>query len=457
MGIVRDMWRSLRRDAGELKRYSMAEWMQSFSFNGVSYPYGLSYSTSEKQEAPDPSFEGYTSGLYKSNSVVFACMTVRMLLFAEARFQFRQLRGGRPGDLFGNEDLALLENPWENATTGDLLARAIQDADIAGNFYARRDASSIKRLRPDWMTIVMGSQMDPDDAGYAPDAEVIGYVYLPGGLNSSYDPIPMLVEEVCHFAPIPDPVARFRGMSWLMPVIREVMGDNAATQHKLTHFEQGATRVMAVKIDPQFTPAQVSAYADAFREKHREVADAYKTMFLGGGAEPVILGTSLQELEFKLTQGAGETRIAAAAGVPPVIAGLSEGLAAATYSNYQQSIRRFTDLTMRPLWRNMAGSLASIIDVPSGSELWYDDRDIPALAEDVTEAAAILQAQATTMTTLVNGGWEPDAVVDAATAGDLKRLKGKHTGLNSVQLQPPAEKGAPESNGQVQLPIGADV
>jgi phage portal protein BeeE len=55
-----------------------------------------------------------------------------------------------------------------------------------------------------------------------------------------------------------------------------------------------------------------------------------------------------------VTQGAGETRIAAAAGVPPVIVGLSEGLQAATYSNYSQARRRFADGTMRPLWRNAA-------------------------------------------------------------------------------------------------------
>ena len=37
---------------------------------------------------------------YDTNSVVFACATNRILLFSEARFQFQQLRAGRPGDLF---------------------------------------------------------------------------------------------------------------------------------------------------------------------------------------------------------------------------------------------------------------------------------------------------------------------------------------------------------------------
>ena len=114
---------------------------------------------------------------------------------------------------------------------------------------------------------------------------------------------------------------------------------------------------------------------------------AYKTMYLAGGADVTIVGSDLKQLDFKLTQGAGETRIAAAAGVPPIIVGLSEGLQAATYSNYGQARRRFSDLTMRPLWGNVVGSLATIVPVPGGAELWYDDRDIPFLAEDRKDEA----------------------------------------------------------------------
>ena len=37
---------------------------------------------------------------------------------------------------------------------------------------------------------------------------------------------------------------------------------------------------------------------------------------------------------------------------------------------------------MRPLWRNVAGSLATVVNIPAGSVLWYDDRDIAFLQED---------------------------------------------------------------------------
>jgi hypothetical protein len=63
-------------------------------------------------EKIESSFQGYVTGAYKSNGVVFACMLARMLLFAEARFQFRRQSFGRPGDLFGTQELSILETPW---------------------------------------------------------------------------------------------------------------------------------------------------------------------------------------------------------------------------------------------------------------------------------------------------------------------------------------------------------
>src|SRR5207253_2477211 len=101
------------------------------------------------------------------------------------------------------------------------------------------------------------------------------------------------------------------------------------------------------------------------REKSEGLDNAYKTMYLGGGADGVVVGANLRQIDFKMTQGAGETRIAAAAGVPPVIVGLSEGLQAATYSNYGQAKRAFADTTMADLWGDFVASMAQVVNVPA--------------------------------------------------------------------------------------------
>jgi hypothetical protein len=64
------------------------------------------------REQIESSFEGYVAQAYKANGIVFACVLARLLPFSEARFQWQELVGGRPGRLFGNQELALLETPW---------------------------------------------------------------------------------------------------------------------------------------------------------------------------------------------------------------------------------------------------------------------------------------------------------------------------------------------------------
>ncbi len=425
----------------------LQEWVNFFQYGGLSYPFQISSTLGGTTEEITGDFAGLVEAAYKRNGIVFACMLVRQLLFSEARFQFRGRSGGRPGELFGTQALRPLEQPSPGKTTGHLLTRMIQDADLAGNWYGvLRRGGRIRRLRPDWVTIVGGSDEDPrsDTEIGDIDVDVIGYLYHPGGRGSGRRPEVLLPEYVAHFAPIPDPTAAFRGMSWLTPVIREVMGDQAMSEHKLRFMDQGATPNVIVTTDIR-DPDDFKRWTKLFSEQTEGAANAYKNMYLGAGARAEAVGADLRQVDFKRVQGAGETRIAAAAGVPPIIVGLSEGLEAATYSNYGQARRRLADGTMRPLWREAAGALAPLITVPSGSELWYDDRDIPFLQEDVKDAADIRAVDALSIKGLTEAGYEPETVIKAIKADDMSLLK--HTGVFSVQLQPPgADSAAPRSD-----------
>lgn len=433
MASLRLAWDRLK---GERERnydpVSWDQWLSYFSFGGSSYALSApSQTLVNKQELPLPSLDGYTQTMFRSSSITFSCMALRMRLFSEARFKFRELASGRPGRLYGNTDLVPLEKPWPNGTTGDLLTRMIQDADIAGNFYGYAVDGGIKRLRPDWVTIVLGSQQEPNEPGIAADCEVVGYIYRPPQASTV---LALLPEQVCHFAPIPDPLAHFRGMSWLTPLIREVMADSAATSHKLAFFENGATPNMVVSLDPGIRQAQFDEWIATFRGQHEGILNAYKTLYLGGGAKVDVVGANMRQIDFKLTQGAGETRICSAAGIPPICVGASEGLASATYSNYSQAQRALGDITMRPLWREASASLSPLITVPNGSELWYDDRDIPFLKNDIKDASAVQAEQASTLHTLITAGFDPDTAIQAVISGDFSKLT--HTGMLSVQLTP---------------------
>lgn len=419
---------------------SMDQWVSMFEFGGLNYPFSFSQTMSGNVEEPDWSFEGLVYSGYKSNGVVFACMLARQMTFSEARFTFRQRLNGRPGNLFGNKDLALLERPWPGGVTADLMSRAMQDVDLAGNCFIARRPNRLRRMRPDWVTIILGSTSDPDVQAGDLDADVLGYIYHPGGRGSGRKQVNLLREEVAHFAPIPDPTASYRGMSWLMPVVREFVSDTAMMVHKQKFFENGATPNMVVTLDPMVKKEAFGEWVRMFSEKHEGALNAYKTLYLGAGSTVTPVGKDFRQMEFAITQAAGETRIAAAAGVPPVIVGLSEGIKAATYSNYSQARRRFADMTIRPLWRSMATSLEILVNVPTGAELWYDDRDIPFLIEDFKDRAEVQSHNSQSIRQLVDAGFTPDSVVDAVTSNDLTRLQ--HTGLFSVQLWEPGQQAA---------------
>lgn len=393
--------------------------------------------SSGRKEAIDATFDSYVRNVYKSNGIVFACIAARMLPFSEARFQLQEMIGGRPGKLFDHPSLRVLERPWANGTTGELLARMEQDGSLAGNFYATKIDNRIRRLRPDWVTIISGVRGDPKGSPFDLAGEVLGYVYEPRGVDSS-GPVLLTPEQVVHYSPIPDPDAQWRGMSWLTPLVREIQADNYATKHKLKYFENGAALQTVITYDAGLDPDKFGQYVEMFEEAHQGVENAYKTLHIGGGADATVLGTELKT-DFRAIQGAGETRIAAAAGVGAIIARFSEGLggSALNQGNYAAAKRQFADMTLRPLWRTAAASLAKLVTVPDAARLWTDTADVEFLKEDRKDAAEIRQITATTINTLVTAGYTPDSVVDAVETDDMTRLV--HSGRYSVQLHAAGE------------------
>lgn len=437
MGLLEKVRASLpeRKDSGG--------WSQPPFWQLDDLRYGL-FATSTwdgRREQIENNYLGYVEGILKRNGPVYALIAMRLLIFSEARLKFRTLGSG-PSKLFGTPDLALMEHPWPNATTGDLLGRMLLDADLSGNCYLTVVNGHVRRMRPDRTVILTASREEPDLFGRALDAEIIGYMYEPMGQNGLGSRL-LLPEQVAHFAPMPDPDSNWRGMSWLTPLLRDISSDQAATEHKLKFFENGATPQVIVSYDASITPEKFKKYREMIGQASEGIDKAYKTLHLGGGADAKVVGANLQQLDFKVTQGAGETRLAAAAGVPSAIVGFSEGLHGSSLnsSTYGAARRRFADGTLRPLWRNAVQSLQTLVNVPAGAELWYDERDIAFLREDRKDEAEIQSTEAQTIRNLLDAGFEHDSVVLAVQSHDWSVLQ--HTGLYSVQLQPPGTAGPP--------------
>jgi len=408
------------------------EWAGLFEYGGLSYPLVQTTMGNVREERIAWSSVAANQG----NSAVFSLVQARVQAFSQIRFQWTNFTGSQPGDLFGTPDLSILERPWPNGRTAQLLALMELDNCLAGNAYICRPRKDrLARMRPHLVTIVLGSQDDPDDPADADDVEVVGYIYWRRAGGAKY----FGPDEVAHYKTMPDPNFQFLGMSWLTPCIREVQGDSLMTEHKARFLINAATPNLAIKFDPNITIDMVRKFKALLEEEHKGVFNAYKTLYLGGGADVTPVGADLKQLDFAVTQGKGEARLAAAAGVPASWVGFSEGLqgSALNASTFNNQRRRFSDGTLWHLWTCAAQSLETVVPPPyTAASLWFDSR-VPFMREDSTDIATVQAQNANTITQLVREGFTPESVVKALANNDWTALQ--HTGLLSVQLQSPGQ------------------
>lgn len=435
------------------ERMGLDEWASYFDPNNTN-PLLATHSYSGKSETLPNNYEGYINSAYKSSGVVFAVCMARSLIFSEVKFMYQKMDNGRPTDLVGGPDLSILENPWPNGTTGELLMRAMQDVDLCGNHYAVEEgygpSRRLRRLRPDWVSILLSAP--PDEAVRS---DVVAYVFRPGNTHDTTKwetyPIDGSNGIIVHWSPYPDPEAQYRGMSWMTPVMREIMTDKASTQHKLKFFENAATPNLAVSFNEDVSAEQFKEFKKEMEETHGGMDSAYKTLYLGGGANVEVVGSTIQQMEFKSVQGMSETRIAAAGGVHPAIVGLSEGLQSSSGLNntsYPAIKDRFDTGTLRPLWRSLCAAYEPLVNVRPGTRLWYDTRDIAFLRDDQKKLAEIRQLNSSVLASLITSGYTPESSAQFIVTDDPKVLQ--HTGLVSVQLLPPgtvADSTKPDPNG----------
>lgn len=370
--------------------------------------------------APDneriaPTFRSFAADAYAGNAVVFGVILARLSLFSEAELKWQNLNTRK---LFGSPALRRLEEPWPNGSTGELLARMEQDVSLAGNAYIAPAGEYLQRLRPDRVTIASVEQVDELGRVYR---RKVGYAHDVKGDGSRIDMFE--ADEVAHWSPIPDPLADWRGMSWLTPVVREINSDTALTAYKIKYLENAATPNLLVKYPKELKKPHVDALTERFSARYGGMDNAYRTLILDGGADATVVGGTFEQLNFTAVQAAGENRIAAAGGVPGIVVGLKEGLSAATYSNYEQAMRRFADVTARPNWRTACAALSKLVDVPTDARLWFDASGIAALRQGEKEQAETTQVRAETIAALVTAGFDPASAVTAVVGGDLGQLQ----------------------------------
>lgn len=419
-----------RDTTGSLSWPDYLQLANAFSFGGISYV------------MPPGGFQSMTAQRAARNPIVFRCMDIRGSVFSQIEFAFRDQRNRT---LFRGAGLTLLEDPWPGGSTDQLLRRMCFDGDRYGNSYwyiqppiKGRPQGTLVWLDPTMMNIVTGDVAGP--SGNAPVGKfLLGYQTTDrsGKPQETFKP-----EEIVHYRPIPDPEHPFRGISWLSSLLPDIVSDSDLTDWKHSFVQNSATPNLVVTFPagPDGRSLIGKEAFTKFQEKmeatHTGPQAGFKTLYLTGGADVKTVGANFEQMMLNETQSHGELRICSAAGVPPNLVGVSEGLKGSTLNtaNFAASRRSFTDITVRPDWMSACTALAPAANPPGGSRLWYDASEVPFIQADMQDAANQRQADASTMASLVNAGYDPDSIVESIEAGNWSGLK--HTGLASVQLQP---------------------
>lgn len=415
---------------------SWQAYQELFRFNGNQYA------------VPGPYRTHATRYLMAADGPVSAVLDRRASVMGEARPVFQRFVGGKPDRMFSTPALDILKRPWPGGTFRQLVAICESDVAAAGQSYWVAYERQLIRVDPDHVTIVTGGVMVGDvEIGQ----QLLGYLVRPTGSSSAG--VVLEPSEIAHHkpqAPVGEP---FRGESWLAAVASDASADVELTSYKGNYLKNGAMPSIAVTYEPTMPQEVLEAFVPVFAEKFTGSMNAGKVMHFLGGRDVRTVGATLDQLAFKAVQGAGETRIAAAGGVPASVAMFSEGNEGSTLNtgNYGAARRLFGDVKVRPVLGSLMEAFSTLVAVPSDSRLWYDDDGVSFFQEDVTDEATIRQTTAAVVRTLIEAGYKADAAAEYAKTGRLEALIGQHTGLTSVQLTPPGD-AAPAANGNGQQP-----
>lgn len=418
------------------KRDSIDDISELFKFNGLWYQgFQTTLAGSPSQEI-DNNFESYISGVANRNGTVAAAVLARALLLSQLVFKFRNLADGPQAQLFGTPALLPLERFDAPFTRERIMMRAEQHVSYSGNaYFYQPPGRRVRLLNPDRVSLLLMSDTDPDNPSWQLDAELLGYLYNPTKVKGDSTFIPP--EDIVQWAPEPHPVNPWIGQSWVTSVMTEVLGETQLTEHQRKFYENAATPNMVITLPSGVDQAGVDQFMARHKQANVGPSKAGKTMLVTDGADVKVVGSQLQQLELKDTQGGHESRIATRSRVPAVMLGIREGMAGSALNsgNYGASRRMFSDGWFSPVASGLCSALAPLVDVPEDSQLTFDPAQVMFLQEDRKDEADIAQAQAVTIKTLIDAGFTPDTCKEAVRTGDLSKLK--HSGLLSVQLQEP--------------------
>lgn len=329
------------------------------------------------------------------NSAVYACL--RVIAEAVAEPPLRVYRTERDGSRVEGQDTplgALLERPNPHLTIAAMLAYLSTCLHIDGNAYWRKlragnpETGNVVQLWP-----ISPSQIEPRTEQGSGDFISYYRYYIRPGIYENLAP-----SQIVHFRMGLDDRDHRIGSGPIKRLLREISSDEQATKYADRLLANLSIPGLVAEFDKDAPPLPNQAAADELKQR---IASSYGGDNVGGvgigapGMKLSQLGFSPEQMDMKTLHRVPEERIAAALGVPAVVAGLGAGLDRSTYSNFAEAREAFTEMKLLPFWRALADTLTMSL-VPDfsserGVSVAFMIDDVRALQDDQNAKAVRLK------------------------------------------------------------------
>ena len=411
---------------------------------GNTYP-RTDFMAGSAPDRADGTFVDLVNKIHKQSGVIPAAVYARAALVSQTRFRFAHW--SVPVTSVVPSSTSTMDLRALNAVgRSQLLHRMEQDISYAGNAFLVRGRNGARhRLDPSRVTFVLGSDSTPtwdqDVLASVPyDMTTIGIVYNPNvDARGTAERVVFLPGEFAHFMPEPDPIASWRGESWVASLTAEAALEGQIVNHQSKFFTRGTVPSLVFLTDGM-DDEQLSDASQRAGEVFGGTENAFKNMFLSGVTDVRNVSADFSSIGFDSLHGSIEVAVSMRSRIPAAILGTRDSLAGSSLNagNFNSARRLLTDGFLNPHTWALCDALTPLATPPSaGVTLAPDLSGVMFLQEDAADAAAILQVQMATIGSAVTSGYDPTDAVGKVVAGDLTGLK--HTGLASVQLQPLGE------------------
>lgn len=322
------------------------------------------------------------AGWVPHNSAVAICLSVYADNFPEAPLQvIRQRRDGTEDPQPRHPLLALFETPNDEYDGDALSAATIVSYLIDGNAYwlKGRDGFGVSEELwwvPHWQMFPV-----PDDK----TGRLSHWMYLVDGKGYRVER-----RDVVHFRFGVDPHRPHRGVSRAYPILREICGDNEASEFTEAILERmgiAGLVISAATPDMEIQPEQAAMLKDWF-DNQITGSNRGRPVVLSTPVKIDTPGHSPEALALDKIAARFESRIAAALRVPLQVAGFQSSDKSKTYANYEQARAALYYDGIIPLHRRFDATLnhsfAGEYLRPSET-VCRDYADVDCLAVDQTE------------------------------------------------------------------------